>query len=214
MREIRRRRLDNAVWIPLRASQVFESVCKYGYLDFREQFFGVGSIAVPLDKKTRAETGARGNNNGGANRGSGYRNASYGGHGGRTIPVDRFRASFGHAHMFHMGQPIMIGGQLSFQFGGFWFGLADAWPAGWLYTDAVYIDYVDDGYFLFDVVHPDVRVAVAVGDAVTGCPTDAPTVAAPAPAAVVTVAPAPAVVASAPVVVRPAVGIGLSGRIH
>jgi len=42
----------------------------------------------------------------------------------------------------------MIGGQSSFQYGGYWFGLANPWPAGWQYTDPVYVDYVDGGYVL------------------------------------------------------------------
>ena len=56
MPDVRRRKLNNAVWIPLRSAQKLESVGKPGYLDYREEFFGVGSIAVPLDKKTSAET--------------------------------------------------------------------------------------------------------------------------------------------------------------
>lgn len=54
MRDIRRRRLNTAVWIPLRAAQK-ESVGKFGCLGYREEFFGVGSIAVPLERKTSAE---------------------------------------------------------------------------------------------------------------------------------------------------------------
>ena len=60
----------------------------------------------------------------------------------------------------------MIGGQASFQFGGFWFGIVDPWPVGWLYTDAVYVDFVAGGYVLVDVLHPGVQVAVSVGDPV------------------------------------------------
>src|SRR5258708_7604366 len=56
MPDVRRRKLNNAVWIPLRAAQTLESTDKRGYLGFREEFFGVGSIAVPLDNKVRAET--------------------------------------------------------------------------------------------------------------------------------------------------------------
>jgi hypothetical protein len=38
----------------------------------------------------------------------------------------------------------------------------DPWPEGWLFTDDCFIDFVDDGYFLFDVSHPGVRVALLV----------------------------------------------------
>jgi len=60
----------------------------------------------------------------------------------------------------------MIGGQASFQFGGLWFGIVDPWPAAWLYTDAVYVDFIAGGYVLVNVVHPGIQIAVAVGDPV------------------------------------------------
>lgn len=89
----------------------------------------------------------------------------------------------------------MIGGQASFQFGGVWFGLVDAWPAAWLYTDAVYVDFVEGEYVLVNVAHPEVTVAVSAGDAVaTTCTAEAavpvaPVVAAPVVAAPVVVVP-------------------------
>ncbi len=55
MPEIRRRNLSTAVWIPLRASHKIESLEKYGYLGHKEEFFGAGSLAVPLDKKQKTE---------------------------------------------------------------------------------------------------------------------------------------------------------------
>jgi hypothetical protein len=90
-------------------------------------------------------------------------------HGGHRIPDGRFNASFGAGHEFHIGSPIMIGGLASFQFGGFWFGIVDPWPVAWLYTDAVYVDFINGGYFLVNVAHPGVYVAVSAGDAVTSC---------------------------------------------
>src|SRR5208282_3413660 len=42
--------------------------------------------------------------------------------GSGRIPDDRFRASFGRAHDFHMGNPVLVGGYSRFQYGGFWFG--------------------------------------------------------------------------------------------
>lgn len=56
MPDVRRRKLDNAVWIPLRAAMELESIGEIAHLGFREESFGAGSIAVPLDKKTGAET--------------------------------------------------------------------------------------------------------------------------------------------------------------
>ena len=126
------------------------------------------------------------------------RNASYSHgenlHGGHRIPEDRFRGSFGREHQFHIGHPVMIGGQASFQFGGFWFGIVDAWPAAWLYTDAVYVDFVEGGYVLVNVAHPEVEVAVSAGDAVTSCTVD-PAVPAAAPVVAAPVVAAPVVVA-------------------
>ena len=38
----------------------------------------------------------------------------------------------------------------------------DPWPVEWVYTDDCYIEYIDGDYFLFDVLHPGVRVALFV----------------------------------------------------
>lgn len=55
MARIRRRRLDTAVWIPLRASHVVSETGEYGYVGHQSEFFGVGSIAVPCSQKGSAE---------------------------------------------------------------------------------------------------------------------------------------------------------------
>lgn len=54
MEDIRRRKLDHAVWIPLRACQYLLRLGRRGHLDHREEFFGVGSIAIPLAEKATA----------------------------------------------------------------------------------------------------------------------------------------------------------------
>jgi len=115
-------------------------------------------------------TATKGGQTAAAPGGGGAKNASNNPlHGGRQIPASRFNASFGRGHDFHIGHPIMIGGQASFQFGGFWFGIVDPWPAAWLYTDAVYVDFIGGGYVLVDVAHPGLQVAVSVGDTVSTC---------------------------------------------
>jgi hypothetical protein len=38
----------------------------------------------------------------------------------------------------------------------------DPWPVGWGYGDDCYIDYIDGEYFLFDLLHPGVRIAIIV----------------------------------------------------
>jgi hypothetical protein len=83
--------------------------------------------------------------------------AGRGGH----IPDDKFRAHFGHSHTF-TARTVIVQGQPQFQYGGYSFQLVDVWPVGWAYTDECYIDYIDGEYFLFDLLHPGVRVAVFV----------------------------------------------------
>jgi hypothetical protein len=78
------------------------------------------------------------------------------------IPDDKFRAKFGRQHTFTVGHPEIVGGQPHFQYGGYSFAIVDPWPAGWGYTDSCYIDYIDGEYFIFDVLHPGVQIAVTV----------------------------------------------------
>jgi len=78
------------------------------------------------------------------------------------IPDDKFRASFGRQHTVVINRPTIVEGQPRFQSGGYWFTIVDPWPAGWAYTDECYIDYVDGEYFLFDLLHPGVRIAIVV----------------------------------------------------
>jgi len=53
MAEIRKRRFDSAVWIPLRASQENETGKRW-HLGYKSEFFGAGSLAVPLRKRDAA----------------------------------------------------------------------------------------------------------------------------------------------------------------
>ena len=86
------------------------------------------------------------------------RPAGKGGH----IPDDKFRSHFGKEHHFHPSRPTVVNGQPTFVYGGYSFIMVDPWPAEWAYSDDCYIDYVDGEYFLFDVLHPGVRVALFV----------------------------------------------------
>jgi len=81
---------------------------------------------------------------------------------GGRIPDDRFRANFGREHTFHIGRPVIVAGTPRFQYGGYWFVIAQPWPVGWAYTDVVYVDYVDGGYFLFSPVHPGIQISINV----------------------------------------------------
>jgi hypothetical protein len=78
------------------------------------------------------------------------------------IPDDKFRAHFGREHTVVINRPVIVEGQPRFQSGGYWFVISDPWPVEWAYTDECYIDYVDGEYFLFDVLHPGVRIALFV----------------------------------------------------
>jgi len=51
MRDIRRRKLASAVWIPLRTIDRIEATGKFGHLGNRFEFFGVGTLAVPTESK-------------------------------------------------------------------------------------------------------------------------------------------------------------------
>ena len=82
--------------------------------------------------------------------------------GSGRIPDDRFHANFGRGHDFHMGNPVLVGGYSRFQYGGFWFGFVQPWPSGWYYTDDVYIDYVDGGYYMYNPYYPGARFSISV----------------------------------------------------
>ena len=81
---------------------------------------------------------------------------------GAHIPDDKFRSHFGRQHTFRVSRPVVVNNQQTIEYGGYNFVLVDAWPADWAYTDDCYIDYIDGEYFLFDLLHPGVRIAVFV----------------------------------------------------
>jgi len=78
------------------------------------------------------------------------------------IPDDKFRANFGRSHTFVVQRTTVVQGQPGFAYGGYSFGFVDPWPAGWAYTDDCYVDYIDGEYFLFDLLHPGMRIALFV----------------------------------------------------
>jgi hypothetical protein len=78
------------------------------------------------------------------------------------IPDDKFRAQFGRGHVFKVQRPVEVEGGQGFVYGGYSFVLVDVWPPDWAYTDDCYVDYIDGEYFLFDMFHPGVRIALMV----------------------------------------------------
>ena len=78
------------------------------------------------------------------------------------IPEQPFHSNFGRGHKFRMQEPVLVGGYSRFQYGGYWFGFVEPWPADWYYTDDFYIDYVDGGYYMYDPYYPGTRFAISV----------------------------------------------------
>jgi flagellar motor protein MotB len=87
---------------------------------------------------------------------------SVGGNRGGRIPEDHFRAHFGREHTFVINRLVTVENRPRFQYSGYWFEIVDPWPVGWAYTDDCYIDYIDDTYYLFDPLHPGVRLVIVV----------------------------------------------------
>ncbi len=82
---------------------------------------------------------------------------------GKRIPDEKFRASFGHQHTFHVQRTQIVNSpQPTIVYEGYSFVFVDAWPVAWGFDDPVFIDFVDDEYFLFDPLYPGVRVELVV----------------------------------------------------
>jgi hypothetical protein len=113
------------------------------------------------DKSTRQENTKQGDRN--EHSSQTQMQAQGGDHrGGGRIPEDKFKSNFGRQHTFKVSRPTVVGGQPQFQYGGYSFNIIGAWPVDWSYDDAVYVDYINGEYFLFDLAHPGVSVAIVV----------------------------------------------------
>ena len=80
--------------------------------------------------------------------------------GGHRIPDERFRASFGTEHHFHVARRD----DRHFAYGGYSFEYVDAWPAEWSDDDDVYIVLVGDDYYLVNIRHPGIRLRLVLVD--------------------------------------------------
>jgi type IV secretory pathway VirB10-like protein len=105
----------------------------------------------PNEKTKPQEEGERERSNTGAQASEKTR------HGGRRIPDPQFRRSFGREHTVRVER-----GERRFQSNGFVFEVVEVWPADWIFDDECYIDYIDDDYYLVDVIHPEHRIVVIV----------------------------------------------------
>jgi hypothetical protein len=93
--------------------------------------------------------------------------AQRGGYGGYYIPQATFSVSFGSQHFFRLGGlPSMYMGYPRFSDGGFSFLIVDPWPGdwpqNWYSSDDVYVDYNDDGYYLYNRRYPQERLAITI----------------------------------------------------
>jgi cytoskeletal protein RodZ len=82
------------------------------------------------------------------------------------IPDPQFKANFGRHHTFAVNRVVttttIVPNQTQFAYAGYTFIFLDPWPADWLFSDDCYVDYVNDEYYLFDVLHPGVGIALFV----------------------------------------------------
>jgi hypothetical protein len=85
-----------------------------------------------------------------------------GGNGGRygRISDAHYAASIGSGHRFQVNQSDYE--HRRFQYGGYSFGFIDPWPVGWSYSDDVYVVYVFGGYYMYDPVHPGLRISISI----------------------------------------------------
>src|SRR5580698_930656 len=104
----------------------------------------------PEDKKPEERTAQQ--------QGKPEQNAQHAG-GGR-IPADRYKANFGREHSFRVSESDYRNHR--FQYGGYWFGFASAWPSNWLYTQDVYVVEIDGVYYLCNASYPGVNLMLNV----------------------------------------------------
>jgi hypothetical protein len=65
-----------------------------------------------------------------------------------------------------MGRPEFYAGYPRFQYGGFSFRIVDPWPDSWgpdwYESDDVYIDYENDGYYMYNSRYPGLGISVDI----------------------------------------------------
>jgi hypothetical protein len=81
-----------------------------------------------------------------------------GGHG--RIDNAHYSRSFGSGHSFHVNRGDYD--RHRFAYGGYNFGFGAPWPVGWGYDDDVYVVYTDGGYYMYDRVHPGLRLSINI----------------------------------------------------
>jgi outer membrane biosynthesis protein TonB len=82
-----------------------------------------------------------------------------GNNGGGRIPAAKYQANFGSQHTFHVSQGDYSNRR--FQYGGYTFGFAGAWPSNWLYTQDVYVMEINGVYYLCNPSYPGVNIELS-----------------------------------------------------
>jgi len=54
MRDVRRKKFAESVWVPLRLAHKIESLGKYGFVGYKDEFSGAGSLALPISRRDDA----------------------------------------------------------------------------------------------------------------------------------------------------------------
>src|SRR6185295_6561676 len=91
-----------------------------------------------------------------------------GGYQGYRVPDTRYQRYFGTQHGFRVDNlPFrVVSGHPRFQYRGYWLTVVDPWPeywgTNWYRNDDVYVSHVDNGYYLFNRLHPQVGIAVQI----------------------------------------------------
>jgi hypothetical protein len=71
-----------------------------------------------------------------------------------------YAARFGRGHSFHVRRNDY--NHRRFQYGGYAFGFIDPWPISWGYSDDVYVVYTEDGYYMYNRIHPGLRISISI----------------------------------------------------
>jgi hypothetical protein len=80
----------------------------------------------------------------------------------RRIPEDHFRMHFGRENRFVIVRPVYVSGHARFQYDGYWFAFSRPLPSGWRYSDEVYVDSVNDNYYVCSPRHPGVKISINI----------------------------------------------------